>query len=167
MSKQMSKKKREELEDLLDEILEQDRKARKQVKLDESKAYYLSEAEFDYGDDSDEETAIRKPPVVPKVGDVVETKGTRLLTAAGIKGHVTSTQGYRLSIDPYVEDGEIPLKSQNNNNFADAVIVEVETRVTRVFRAHDLKDISDNTKPCLINTTEPEEDWRDLDGKAH
>lgn len=146
----MPRKSKQELrEELIEKILKEDRATRKLVKLDKSKGYYIDRAQYYWPDTT-----------VPVVGQVLEP-GVRLRTAAGVKGAVTSDQDWLLNL--HEADEDLPLLSREVNNFSDAIVVEVELRVTRVFRAHDLKEIL--VKPeTPIKETKINEDWNTING---
>lgn len=160
----MPKKSKQELkEELIATILEKDQAARKLIKLDKSKGYYLERASYDWPDDSNSFNSadmVRIAPQVPVIGQVIQP-GIRLRTGTGVKAVITSEQSWILDADS--DSDAIPLKDTEVNNFADAIVVEVELKVTRVFRAHDLKEIvmKPETPTAEAKTSE---DWNTING---
>lgn len=133
----MGRKSKQEIrDDLARKIVEKHESIRKTIKLDPVKRYVVLRASYCYDDKNDRDDRI--PVEVPTIGSVVSYPKT--YSSKAIKREINDQEDILLFCDEI--DAEVPLVDENNNDFMDAVVVEVETKVTRVLRAATLEDIS-------------------------
>ena len=136
---------RDIVDEKLDNIKEKHIELRKQVKLDKDSGYILIEPEWDWPDESEYEIAL--PVVPPKVGDRIPAN-SRLRTATSIKAAISCSEDNNNSEElKKVPDSELEQRALEQYKFGEAVLVEVELVVKRVYRAYDLKEITQTSSP--------------------
>ena len=136
---------RDIVEEKIQFIQDKHSEIRKQVKLDKDSGYILIEPEVDWPEDSDDEIVL--PVIVPKVGDRMPAN-SRLRTSGSTKAAISCAEDNNDAEElKKVPDSELEQRALEQYRFGEAVLVEVEIVVKRVYRAYDLKEISQTSSP--------------------
>ena len=126
------------------------REKRKRAKLNEDGQFVILYPNYEF-DEEGEEVTKRTPPSA-KSGDLITPD--KLRSAKSVKSKISGTDYWQIQNYGEDEKGDIPLVDENQNNFVDTLVVEVECKVKRVYRACTLEEI--DVKP---ETQEGGETW--------